>query len=108
MKKQKVRLPRVANLLRPHRMKPPARGAGARSAAADDAVDDSQIYRAPTGSSQDQVGLDDQADAGGASGAMQDYRKGGPVRAARKSRADDGGAGACGGGAGASFPRQPR
>jgi hypothetical protein len=90
-----------------------ARASGGAGTASDDTGSDDPVYRAPTGSSQDQVGSADQAGPGDqvgaadvfdpiAAGVTQDYRRGGPV----KTRADDGGAGDCGGGAGASFPRR--
>jgi hypothetical protein len=102
----RIRLPRLpkAKLLRPKIARAGGAGGAGGSAAGDAGT---------AGGSQDvgdtmvpaQAGIDasDNLDL------TQDYKRGGPVvRAARRSRVDDGGAGTCGGGAGASFPRQPR
>jgi hypothetical protein len=85
--------------------------AGGSSTAGDDDTDDSSVYRAPTGSSQGQVGSADPAsltdqDNSDLVGGTQDYVRGGSVRASKAAGGNP--AGDMGGSMGLSQPRRPR
>jgi hypothetical protein len=106
-----LRMPKPPKLLKPKLPKlgraGRASGGTGGSASADTGADDSSIYRASTGSPQDQAGSADTASLAGQdnSDLTQDYARGGAVRAARRSSSNP--AGDMGGSPGLAQMRKP-